>query len=162
MKANGLINDNADPKTLTPIIVLVQDIYLMPILGTDLFDEIGDGIVSGNLNTDLTGLLNNYIMPVMLWYTLCEATPAMKYRYMAKGVMVKNSEFSQPADLQEIQFLMSRWKNNAEVYAERLTKYLKYNAETFPNYEENTECYKTKPNKTNFTSSIYVDPDECA
>lgn len=122
LKENGLINDNVDMKVITPTIILVQDIYIHPILGTDLYNEVQQQITDSTPNTvdavsaDNQTLLDNYVLPCMLWYTLCEATPAFKYRYMNKGIMVKNSDNSQPADLGEIKWLMDRWVEWAKPY----------------------------------------------
>ena len=166
LKENGVINDNTDMKIITPTIILVQDKYIHPILGTDLFEEIVNQI-----NTSTTGtydqvstnnqtLLNNYILKTMLWYILMEATPLFKYRYMNKGVMVKNSENSSAADLAEIQYNMNRWENDAKMYAERTTRFLKANDDNYPLYNANDNCDDIRPNKTNYTSSLYFDPDE--
>ena len=165
LKQNSIVNENSDMKIITPTIILVQDIYIHPILGSDLYDEIQTQITTSTVGTvdavsaaNVT-LLDNYILPTMLWFILCECTPVFKYRYMNKGVMVKNSENSAPADLAEIKFLMDRWKNNAEVYAERCTAFLKCNTDTYPLYCANPDGNDIKPNKTNYTNSLYLDPD---
>lgn len=167
LKENGLVNDNAEMKVITPMIVLVQDLYIHPILGSDLYNEIQEQINDSTAGTtDAVSaanqtLLDRYILPCILWYTLCEVTPAMKYRYMNKGIMVKNSENSQPADLQEIKFLMDKWKNNGEVYAQRTTNFLRANTTTYPLYCANTDYDDIKPNKNNYQSSIFLDDTSC-
>lgn len=166
LKENGVINDNADMKIITPTIILVQDKYIHPLLGSDLFDQIVSQINASTEGTtdqvsaaNLT-LLNNYVVKCMLWYILMEATPLFKYRYMNKGIMVKNSENSSAADLAEIQYNMNRWEIDAKMYAERTTRFLKANESTYPLYTANDDCDDIRPNKTNYTSSLYLDPDE--
>lgn len=161
LKQNSIINDNADMKVITPTIYLVQDLYIHPILGTDLFNEIKTQIDSNNVSSANQTLLNNYVLPTMIWYLLCECTPVFKYRYMNKGVMVKSSENSSAADLTEIQYLMDKWKNNAEAYAQRCTKFLIQNSTTYPLYLSNPDMDDIKPNKNNYTSGLYLgDPDD--
>lgn len=157
LKEYSIINNNADMKVITPTIQLVQDIYIHPILGTALYNDIITNLNANTLSTDYQTLLDSYVIPCMLWYTLCECTPVFKYRYMNKGVMVKNSDNSQPADLNEIQFLMDKWKNNAELYAERITKFLRVNIATYPLYTQNFTYDKIQPNKTNFQTGIWLD-----
>lgn len=157
LKENGLINENTEAKVITPIIKLVQKMYLHPILGTALFTEIKDQIIAENVSTANQTLLDDYILDVMLWYCHHEAPAALKYRLMNKGVMVKNSENSAAADLAEIKFIMDRWKNNAEYIAERLTKFLQAHTDDYPKYLENTDCDQIKPNKSNYTSSLFLD-----
>lgn len=156
LKESTIINDNVDAKILQPIILLVQDKYLHPILGTALFNDIKDEIIAESVSTANQTLLDDYVLPLMLWYTLHESTPAFKYRYMNKGVMVKNSDNSSAADLSEIKFLMDRWETNAKMYAERTTKFLKSNTTTYPLYLDNPDCDDIKPNQTNYRTSIYL------
>ena len=157
LKENSIINDNADVTILQPIILMVQDIYLHPILGTDLFNSVKAEIIAESVSADNQTLLDSYVLPLMLWYCLSESTPAFKYRYMNKGVMVKSSENSSPADLEEIKWLMDKWKNTAEDYAQRCTRFLKANSTTYPLYLANTDCDDIKPIKNNYTTSIFLD-----
>lgn len=163
LKENSVVNDNADMKVITPIIFAVQDFKIHPLLGSDLFDEICGQIDSNTVTAANQMLLNNYVLPCLVMYTLCDISPAMKYRYMNKGVMVKNSENSSAADLQEIGFMMDFWKNKAEEYAERATKFLCKNSTTYPLYVANPDLDDIKPNRTNYTSGLYLeDPeDDC-
>jgi hypothetical protein len=157
LKENSVINGNADMKVITPTIKLVQLKYIRPLLGTDLYDEILSQIGSNTVTAANQTLLDDYVLDCMLYYVLCECTPVFKYRYANKGVMVKNSENSTAADLTEIQWLMDKWRNNAEQMAEICTKFLREESTTYPLYYENEECYKVKPNKTNFTSGLYLE-----
>jgi hypothetical protein len=80
---------------------------------------------------------------------------------MNKGVMIKNSENSSAADLAEIQFLMDRSKNKAEIYAQRVTNYLNRYVSSYPLYISNVERDEIMPNRNNFTSGIMIDDNDC-
>ena len=60
--------------------------------------------------------------------------------------------------MEEIQWLMVKWRNNAEWYGQQATKFLREESDTnnYPLYLENDECYKIKPIKNNFTSGLYL------
>jgi len=161
LKDNSIINDNVDFQTLQPVIIKVQDKYLYPILGTDLFEEISGQIRANTVTALNTTLLNNYVRKCLMWYILHESPPVFKYRFMNKGVMVKNSENSQPADLKEIQFLMNNFKQDAEWYAERITKYLIKNESSYPLYRANSDLDDIRPIGNNFTSSLFLGDDGC-
>lgn len=162
-KENSILNDNTDWKVVQPIMIMTQDQYIQPILGTDLFDEIADQIYTNTVTAANTTLLNLYIRKCIIYYVLSELAPALKYRYHNKGIMVRSSENSQPASLEEIQFEISRWKQKAEWAAERVTNFLVENNTTYPlYYNGNTTIDSIKPNKTNFRSSLYLGGDgEC-
>lgn len=157
LKDNGVINDNADMKIITPIIELCQDKYIHPILGTDLYTEIQTQIdsVPQTISAANEALLD-LVLKCLVWYSQMESIPFFKYRFMNKGIMVKNSDNSSAADLDEIKWMMDAHKNNAEWYAERVTKFLKANTTTYPLYCANTDCDDIQPNKTNYTCSIYL------
>lgn len=157
LKQASIINDNADMKVITPTIEDVQVLYIEDLLGTLLYNEILSQIGSNTVSALNQTLLNSYVLPCMKYYVLCECTPAFKWRYMNKGVMVKSSENSQPADTQEILYLMDKWKNNAEKLAQRVTNYLCSESASYPLYFANTESYQSKPNYTNYTHGLFLD-----
>ena len=158
LKEKSVINGNADMKVITPTIQLCQDKYIKPILGTDLYDQILSEIGSSTVTAENVTLLDNYILPALMWYILCEVTPVFKYRYANKGIQVNSSENSQSASLDEIQWLMDKWRNNAEWYGQQATKFLREESDStnYPLYLENDDCYKIKPIKNNFTSGLYL------
>jgi hypothetical protein len=154
------INKNVDMTILTPILQEVQDFYIIPLLGTNLYNEVL-GQVTTSTVTALNQTLLDLVVPCMLHYAKMEAMPDMKYRLMNKGVMIKNSENSSAADLSEIQFLMDRSKNKAEIYAQRVTNYLNRYVSSYPLYISNVERDEIMPNRNNFTSGIMIDDHEC-
>lgn len=163
LKSVSIINDNADMKVITPTIQYVQQAYIEDLLGTQLYNQILSQISSNTVSANNQTLLDNYVIPCMHYYILSECTPVFKYRYMNKGVMVKSSENSQPATLEEIEFLMDKWKNQAEKLAEKCTKYLCANTNTYTLYTANTEGYESQPNKNNYTNGLYFNEslDNC-
>lgn len=160
IKQYSIINDNADAKLITPTIRLVQEKYIKPLLGTDLFNEIKGEIIAGSVSSDNQTLLDDYLMNVVVNYTLLECTPIFKYRYMNRGIAVNNAENSTSADLNEIKFMMDKWRNDAEFFAERTTKFIKRvnsnDPTKYANYFNNMDCDDIKPNRTNYSTSIYL------
>lgn len=161
IKKQGIITENVDSTYVRPTIIFVQDEYMHPILGTDLFNEIKEQIIAGTVSAANQTLLNDHILKVMLWYCKSAMTYDVNYKYMNKGVMSKNSENSNPVDLSTAKTLMDEWRSRAEMYSERCTRFLKANTDTYPLYCANTDCDDIKPNKSNYTTGIYLGDDEC-
>lgn len=164
IKENGLINDNTDTKVITNVIIGVQDMYIHPLLGTDLYNQIDTEIAAGSVSSANQTLLDDYVLKAILWYVHCEASPAMQFKYMNKGVMTKSSDNSNPVDLNTLRYAMDKWKNMAEMYAQRATRFLCANTSTYPLYISNSDSNDIHPNKNNYTSSLYLpdeDDDEC-
>jgi hypothetical protein len=157
LKQNSIINDNADMTVITPTIEDVQRLYIEDLLGTQLYNSILGQIASNNVSSLNQTLLDTYVLPCMKYYILCECTPVFKWRYMNKGVMIKNSENSSPASTDEILYMMDKWKNNAEKLAQRVTRYLTQEQALYPLYRANTKSYESRPNINNYTNGLYLD-----
>jgi len=157
LKESSVLNGNVDMKIITPTILLCQDKYIKPLLGEDLFDEILGQIQTSTTTALNEYILDNYVLSALVYYTMTELTPAMKYKYANIGIVSNNDSNAVAADLDEIKFLMDQWRNNAEMYAERCTLYLRDNTTDYPLYIANTDCYKTKANKTNYSTGLFID-----
>lgn len=159
LKNNSYINGNVDNALLMPTLIMVQDIYLQPILGTPLFEDF-----KTKIDADPTlaayptylALSRDYIKKVLINYMCMYSIDSLRYRLMNKGVMVKNGETSSPADSSELKNLKDEFRNIAEKYSENLTKYLAQNTDTFPLYLETT-LTGDNAKKTNYSTGIYLD-----
>lgn len=160
LKEYSNINKNVDMAILTPVLQEVHDLYIIPLLGTRLYNEVLSQIGSSTV-TALNQTLLDLVAPCVVRYSKYEAMPDMKYRLMNKGIMIKSSGNSSAADLSELQFLMERAKNKAEIFAQRVTDYLCRYQSSYPLYVANSEVDEIHPNKNNFTSGIFIDDDNC-
>lgn len=157
LKQYSIVNDNVDMGVVTPTLIKIQDMYIHPIIGTALFEELKTQIQAETV-TGLNETLLDMIRKCMLRYFESEAAIIFTYRYMNKGIQKKNSENSQPADLSEINMLMEKFKNEAEWYAERITKYLIENETSYPLYSNAGSGVDTiNPNNTNYTCEFYLE-----
>jgi len=127
LKKHSNIDGNVDTKYITPVIELVQDLYVLPILGTALYDEIAAQIVADNVSAANQTLLNDHVQKAMLYYVLAEGLPSFNYKIENKSVATKTSDNSQPVDISIIHSEVARYKNLAEMYAQRTTRFLRAN-----------------------------------
>lgn len=156
LKNRSVINDNADWQLIQPIIMLVQDLYLRDILGAALYEDLKTKVDADPTLAafpDYKLLLTKYIQNALHQYILMESLPLFKFRFMNKGVMVKSSENSQSIDSSDLKYMSDRFKNNAEKFAQEITKYLNYNNALFPLYRQNTNN-QNQPNRTNYTTGV--------
>lgn len=162
---NSVIANNTDLKVITPNIIACQDIYIKPLLGTDLFNIVNAEIVAQSYTARVTTLLNDHIKKVLLNYVLAESASDLAYRWMNKGIVQKNSENSQGVESDQIKMLHDKYKNRAEIYAQRTTNFLLENDTDYPEYlNGNTDLDDIQPNKNSFRTGIYLgdsDDDDC-
>lgn len=154
VKNNSLIDENVDMRLVLPSIRDAQELRMHPILGTPFYNDLKDKITAGTLNADEINLLDNYVAPSMLQWTLYECSASMLFKYRNKSVSTKNSENSQPISYQDLQFLRDEWKNKAEERDQRLINYLCDNSTLFPKYNEASD--DLTPKKTAYQTGFWL------
>lgn len=160
LKELSAINGNVDNALIQPIIVECQRIYIEPILGTGLYNEVTNQIIGSTLTALNATLLNDYIIPCLVAYIKYEAPLELNYKFTNKNVSKKNSENSSPNDLEETRYLMDRYKNKAEYYAERITKYLCEKSASYPLFDNPGSGVDTvHPNSSNYTTGMVLGDD---
>lgn len=154
------IDSNVEWSKIEPIVDLCQTKYILPLLGTNLYSAI-DGHITAYITsstaipTDYKLLIDNYLRKILAWYTIYESSLAFKYRYENKGVMVKNSENSQPAEDKGLELIMNGWKSNAEMYGDLMIKYISPNSIKYPEYYNN-QAGNVFPRYTSYDVDIFL------
>lgn len=164
LKDRSVLQDNVDMKVVKPTITDVQKYYILPIMGTQLYNEVINQIRTNTLTNLNTTLLNDYITDVMVWYCRMELPMAMNYKYFNKAVGVQSADNVQPASMQDIEVLMNDARNKAQVYAQRMTNYLLANSVQYPLYlnQVNTNVDTIFAKQNNYNSGLVLgDGNEC-
>lgn len=165
IKNATVINENVDDKLITPIIKKVMELRILPFLGTALYNDlqaeiIADPDLSGN--ADYKTLLVDYIQPCMIQYIVCDSTPELLFKYMNVGLSKKNTANTQAASYDEALKMIERYQADAEIFADRLVRYLigKASIGMYPlYYATGTDISYIYPVRSAFTSPIYLDDD---
>tara|TARA_R100001443_G_scaffold57478_1_gene68199 strand:+ start:1752 stop:2318 length:567 start_codon:yes stop_codon:yes gene_type:complete len=156
LKSSSTINGNVDAELLKPYLKVAQDLHIHPVLGTDLYNAIQDGIQNTSLTANETTLLNDYIADALTQWTLYEALPFLSYKIMNADIVRKAGENSQSASKDEITFLRDIVRNTAEFYTKRMVDYLRHNNTLFPEYTTNTN-EDMSPTKVSYTSAMNIE-----
>lgn len=160
LKSLTILPDNIEEKLIEPVIRDCQDMYIHPILGTGLFNEIKTQITAGT-TTDLNKtLLDDYVIPCLIEYIRMELVSSLTLKLTNKTAGKKSGDNLQPLGLEDIMFLMEQYKNKAEWRAQRVTLYLKENSTSYPLFDNpGTGCDVIKPNNSNYTCGMVLDDD---
>lgn len=156
IKDTSYVDENVDVKLIRSNIQETQDFRILPILGTALYEDIKTKISAGNTATVAT-LLNTYIAPALKYWVLHDAAYLFQFKIMNKAVVKRSSENAEPIDIRELDRLMDYFKDRAEYYSERITKYLLENNTTYPLYDNFGDGIDAvSPRKQNYTQGIYL------
>ena len=155
---NTVINGNVDPELINPFIIQAQNIHIEQVLGTDLFNEIIINIQNNTISGDTKVLLDDYILPAVIQWTIYEALPSLSMKLTNKTVGRKNSDNTEPVDLTDIKYLRSSVRDVAEYYDQRTISFLKraYGEGKYPLYRLNNDCDDITPTSTSYFSGIYL------
>jgi hypothetical protein len=134
IKSRTAVSQGIDGKQLLPVIKLAQDKYIMPALGTSLYNRLQDGVCNNDLNQDEKTLLNDYVTDALLWFTIGEMVIMTSFQFFSKGVMQKTSEESNSPSKGQLELLQRNYMSNGEFYKTRLIDYLRENSELFEQY----------------------------
>ena len=123
--------------------------YVVSTAGTGY--TVGDvlTIAAGGVNATITvnaideiqqpylNLLNTYVKPALIHWAMVEYLPFSAYTIANKGVYKHNSENSTNAEVSEINMLISKQRDIAQNYTERMINHLIYHAGLYPEYVNN-------------------------
>ena len=156
LRDNTVINGNVDSEILEPYILLAQNVHIEAVVGTKLYNSIIANIEADTLAGVDKTLVDDYIQPALVQWSLYEALPFINYKLTNKSIATKSSDNSEAVELDELHYLRTAVRDVAEYMSERATKYLKANETLYPLYYDNVECDEIKPNKTNYFSGIIL------
>jgi hypothetical protein len=118
------LDNNTRDEEITPSILDAQNVYVQQTLGTPLYNHIKEGILNTTLNADEILLLNEYIAPALMQYSLYLMLPNIKYKIVEKGILNGTSEETQPTSLDELKYLRQSTLDLAQFYDARLREFL--------------------------------------
>jgi hypothetical protein len=158
------LHNNVDEKLVNPEILASQDMYILPALGSALYDRLQTGIQLNNLTPSETSLLDTYITPTLVYYVMSELPMGLSYQFYNKGLIRKSGEGQENPSAAEMIDVADRYKGRAEFYKQRLVKYLKQESgnNTFPLYNNPGSGVDTiVPDNEAYTTSIWLGDDDC-
>jgi len=162
IKDRSGLHNNLDEKLVFPEIKAAQDIYILPALGSALYNRLQDGITNNNLTGLETTLLNNYVVDTLINFVLSELPQGISYQFYNKGLLRKAGDNSEYPSMQDMIDVANRYKARAEFYKQRLIKYLRQNIVDYPLYSNyGSGIDAIKPERDAYNASIWLGDAGC-
>ena len=138
---NSIIDGNVDTDKFIQFIKIAQEIDVQQIIGTDMYNALSAAIPNIDLpvNARWKTILDDYIVPMLIWYAQSNYFPFAAYQVKNGGVFKHTSENSVSADKNEIDFLVEKARTNAEWYSRRFIDFMSFNQNTYPEYNSNSD-----------------------
>jgi len=164
IKQQSAILDNVEDGFLYAHILESQNIHIQNIVGSKLYDAlVADYDVTGETFTTAIykTLIDNYIQPCLLYYTLYESMYDLYMKFTNKGAVTQTSNNSATVDINLLEKRRKDYQNKAEYYAERLMKYLLDNDDTYTLFRDwcdndNPQSTIAPEYDTNYFGGLYL------
>lgn len=141
---------------ILPAVQQGQQINARDLTGDLLYnainEKITDGSITGSTNSDYKYLLDEYLVPVVLYWSSVYILINNLAKIQNRGLQVENSEFSSGGDLAVYRELKSEFRELADYYTERAKDWLYFNQAKFIEfsyYNGNGEQPASSTNKYN-------------
>ena len=138
LKQLSALSGDVDDDKLKQFVRIAQDMHVKNYLGTDLFDRIQAGITAADLTAGETTLLNTYIKPMTVYWSLVEVVSMVGYTIANNGIYKRFAENSEAASESEIDTLIQKHRSWAEYHTRRFIDYMANNGSDFPQYTSNS------------------------
>ena len=157
IKKDTALGGSVDDNIIMPYILLAQDMFILPVLGTDLDAKLKSDIQGGSLAGAYKTLVETYIQPALVQISFTELAPFLRLRFVNNSVVVMgDTDTGSSATYEDIKPLMDRSKDAAEFYRQRLIDYLRNNSSSFSEYTSNSGS-DLDPTVNNYFAGINLD-----
>lgn len=134
LKTLTSISDTMDCELLQPHLLIAQQLYVAPVLGDALYNDIlaqfDANTISGNTQT----LLDEHVTPAIGFSSWYSAAPFLAYKTQRVGIGSQSSPDTTPVTTEELALYITRVENYKDFYLKRLRDYLEANETLFPLY----------------------------
>ena len=158
IKNSTSIGGNLDEDKLNNLIDDAEALVLEPALGTALYNKIVTDFNEGgtnNLSGNYLTLYNNYIIKILCYTVYADYLRDGFILAQNTGIFQNTPDDKGGADLSDVQFVAKQNKSKADVYLERMERFLcDKNITEYNSAQENT--YDIDPREVNSISGWYL------
>lgn len=140
-KTYSPISDNYNIKDIKPYFHVAEKLWIEPIIGTPLYEELLDEVEKNEVTSENATLLLN-IYPLLAFAIVYESLPFVGYHLSQVGITKGKSENSEPVSINDVNYISTQLRNQCETMKMLLKKFLDEHSEHYPlYYADNTvEC----------------------
>jgi hypothetical protein len=126
-----------------------QEIHIEPILGTKLYEKLQEDFKNDTLTGLYETLVDKFITPILIHMTFSEYVPIAGLNVKNGGIFKHLPENAEPINQEERNSLGKNSRAKADVYIERLNRFLCDKGSEIPEYTQaQDEDYDEKPQRS--------------
>ena len=155
LKKDTSLGGSVSNDLLFPYILIAQDRYILPILGTDLHNKLISDIQGSSLAGNYLTLLQTYIQPALVQFSYATVLPFLRLRMVNNAIVTMNSEQGSSVSHSDLKPLINAAMDQGEFYRQRLIDYLTNT--TFAEYTSNSDPGDLSPTTANYYAGLNLD-----
>ena len=134
IKDNYLVDNNVDDSLIVNAITDAQEIDIQELIGTKYLKTLKTQVQTNTLTAPNITLLDDYLLPALIRYSLYYLPLYLNNRITAAGVVTKDTDRSTAVDSKDLDDMREELKNMADFYAQRMLRYLIANKTQYADY----------------------------
>lgn len=112
---------------------VAEKIWVIPLIGYDLYDEINEQVADNEVSPENATLLTEGgLWQYLAFATVYEALPVIWAHISEVGITKGKSDNSDSLDLKDMTYMTQHIRNQVEVLKDQLKKWICEHAESFP------------------------------
>lgn len=155
IKDNSVVTANLDGKYIQSAIKNAQDMALLPLLGSQLLNEIYAQVQDGEIEDRIKVLLDDYIQPILLNASIANIIVNVSLKIKNMGVVSTNDTNVSNVGLKDIQWMKQNYDYNVDFYINRCMEYLIQNKSLYPEWP-GCNCNGMRGGHTNYKIGIVL------
>ena len=154
IKAYSQVGGAIDEKYFLPAILQAQDKHLQPVLGTNLYRYLKTNVAA--LPAAYQTLVDEYVQDALMYWALVELYPYLSNKVLNSSISQISGDNATPISKSEVDALISKERNNAQFYSERLIDYLQNNKGTLTEYNNGSGSDMTPINTIYYENGLTI------
>ena len=156
LKRKSIFDGNIDADKLIQFVEVAQDTNIQQYLGTALYNRLQADIIANTLSGNYLTLVNDYIKPMLIWYTQSTILPYIMFSITNGGVGKHISENSETATHDDMTYLGHRMNDTAEFYTKRFLDYMCSYSNLYQEYTSSSNEDMHPDRDVNYTGGWYI------
>lgn len=139
LTAKTPLGGNIDVDKYSFIIEETQIFVIEKILGTRLYKKIADDYLNGSISGVYKEILMDYVQPIIIYNVSAEYITIASFHTSNAGIFRYLPENTESVSQRDVDFLANKQRNKADVYVERLQRFLCDGSNDIPEYDNAQE-----------------------
>lgn len=128
------IPENYDIREIKPFFKVAEQLWVLPLLGQALYDELLEQVCANEITPENSTLLL-VIYPYLSFAICYEALPFISYHFSQVGVTKGKSDNSDSVSINDVNFISTQLRSQVETMKGQLKKFLDQHSDVYPLYK---------------------------